>query len=345
METGISIYLSSGMDFNLEIIEKAKQANVKHAFTSMHIPEEDGDDYRKNATSLLKACQEAGLDLTIDVDPTTPEKLGLARMEDLLDLGVHSIRLDFGFEDRDIIELSKHFRLVWNASTVSYEDVRRWESLGVDISSFKGCHNYYPKPYTGLSLEQVREINTRLKAAGFTTEAFVPGNKVLRGPLKEGLPTVENHRNCKNFLLNMLELYDAKCDIVYIGDCDIADEDWIRLRDLSAGFIKLTSPDLKLDYFKSIIMHDRPDSSAYVIRAVESRLWDRVEHIHPENTVDMEVGSICISNERYLRYEGELEICREPRNNDGRVNVVGHIDGSDLKYLPFIKNGMGFMIS
>jgi len=343
METGISIYFSSGWKYNQEIIEKAKRAHVRHAFTSMHIPEEDGSDYRKNAIRLLEACHEAGLDLTIDVDPSTPEKLGLKSMEDLLDLGVHSLRLDYGFDDSDVVELSKQFRLVWNASTVSYDDVQRWNALGVDISKFKACHNYYPKPYTGLSLSKVADINSRLKASGFTTEAFVPGNKDYRGPLKEGLPTVEEHRHRNNILLNMLELYDANCDVVYIGDCDIEDEDWDRIRDLSDGFIRLPSPDLNDQKFKLKVMHDRPDSSDYVIRAVESRLWDRVESIHPNNTIDMEAGSICISNELYLRYEGELEICRKPRSRDDRVNVIGHVDPNDLVYLPYIKDGMGFM--
>ena len=55
------------------------------------------------------------------------------------------------------------------------------------------CHNFYPKQFTALSLESVREINRRLRCLGFDTMGFVPGNKELRGPLQEGLPTVEEH--------------------------------------------------------------------------------------------------------------------------------------------------------
>ncbi|MCR4781558.1 MAG: MupG family TIM beta-alpha barrel fold protein [Lachnospiraceae bacterium] len=344
MKTGVSIYLSSGMEFNEKVLEKAKKAGVKYGFTSMHIPEEDGDDYKDRAICLLQKCREADLSLTIDVDPSTPEKLGLKRMEDLLDLGVKSLRLDFGFSDEDVVRLAKEFRLVWNASTVSFSDVISWEKMGVDISEFKACHNYYPKRYTGLSIEKVDKINERLKLNGFTTEAFVPGNTSLRGPLHEGLPTVEEHRDRDDVLLNMLELYDANTDIVYIGDCDIKDSDWERVADLSKGFVRLKVQNLDIAELKDKLQHDRPDSSEYVIRSCESRLWDISYDLKQKNTIDCETGYICIANEGYLRYKGELEICRKPRKRDERVNVIGHVEKEDLKYLPYIKDGMGFML-
>ena len=52
-------------------------------------------------------------------------------------------------------------------------------------------------------------------------------------------------------------------------------------------------------------------------------------------------GSIAISNERYLRYEGELEIARVDLPGDGRMNVVGEVDPRDLDYLAVVRSGFG----
>ena len=68
------------------------------------------------------------------------------------------------------------------------------------------------------------------------------------------------------------------------------------------------------------------------------------EKVSPENCAKRREGSICISNERYLRYEGELEIVRRDLPEDERVNVVGRIVPDDLKYIPFIQKEMGVRI-
>ena len=47
MKTGISIYLSSGLEKNEEVIGKAKVAGVTYGFTSLHIPEEEYSDYKE----------------------------------------------------------------------------------------------------------------------------------------------------------------------------------------------------------------------------------------------------------------------------------------------------------
>lgn len=346
LKTGISIYLSSGIEKNEEVIRKAKEAGATYGFTSLHIPEEDYVDYKKSVRQLLDLTNDAKIELMIDVDGETPERLGLKRMEDLLDYGVTSIRLDYGFSDKEIVALSKHFNIVWNASTTSPFDIRKWKSLGADTSRFTACHNYYPKPYTGLNIGYVRDINFALKLAGYQVTSFVPGDNELRGPLKLGLPTIEEHRGQKESLaINMLELYKAKSDIVMVGDVNLSDNGWKEFKAVSDGVINLRAV-LREGYtdLYDRVAHERPDSSAFVIRAEESRGWYKNQSILPENTIDCEVGSICIGNDKYLRYKGELEICRKLRRSDEKVNVIGEICKEDLKYIPFIENGMGFKL-
>lgn len=239
MQTGISLYFGDGVEKNEETIERARRAGARLAFTSMHIPEEEGVAYRDAARHLLGLCRDAGIDLMVDVSPVTLEKLGFSRIEDLLDFGVTLIRLDFGFDAARTVELSSHFRIVFNASTVSREDVRAWRAAGADFTRFAACHNFYPKPLTGLSIEEVRRINERLSLLGFTTMAFVPGDGELRGPLHEGLPTVEDQRSRRDAVaLNMLELWAAgETDAVLVGDPGLTERSWDELACLSAGYV------------------------------------------------------------------------------------------------------------
>ena len=90
MKTGISLYFSNGVEKNEAIIRKARKAGIRYAFTSMHIPEETGIDYRGDARKLLEQCRDAGINLIVDVSPVTLEKLGCASFDELLSLGTVS---------------------------------------------------------------------------------------------------------------------------------------------------------------------------------------------------------------------------------------------------------------
>lgn len=356
MKTGISIYFSSGMEKNESLIKKAVKNGVTYAFTSLHIPEETGVDYSKSIRQLLNCCREENLNLIADVGPETYEKLGVASMEELKSLGITHVRLDYGFSSREVVEISKSFYVVFNASTIMEEELLEWKRYGADFTRFAACHNFYPKQFTALSINQVKEINNRLKYLGFTTMAFVPGSLVLRGPLFEGLPTVEAHRNRRDEVAyNMMELsMQGGCDVVLVGDVDISNKDWDQVKCISQGYMELGA-DLfpGYEFVRDQIHHDRPDSSEYLFRSQESRLYK--QNINPEEvpfhtytgengTPMRKSGSICISNKKYLRYMGELEISRVDLPIDERLNVIGQIRETDLKYLPFIQKGFGLKL-
>ena len=346
MKTGISIYFSSGMEKNEALIKKAVKNGVTYAFTSLHIPEETGVDYSKGIRHLLDCCREENLNLIADVGPETYEKLGVASLEQLKTLGITHVRLDYGFSPREVVEISKHFYVVFNASTIMEEELLEWKQFGADFTKFAACHNFYPKQFTALSLKQVREINDRLKYLGFSTMAFVPGNLTLRGPLFEGLPTVEDHRSrMDEVAYNMLELsMEGNCDVVLVGDVDIREKDWEAVKCISQGYVELRADLLPgYEFVKDQIHHDRPDSSEYLFRSQESRLYQQViEAEERENGVLVrKAGSITISNKKYLRYMGELEIARVDLPMDERLNVIGQIKEKDLKYLAYVQKGFG----
>ena len=342
-EFGISLYLGTGFEKNKEIIRKAHASNAKYAFTSLHIPEETVDDYQTEVNRLLELCKENSINLIVDVGPRTLNKLGYKSFNELKSTSITHLRLDYGFSNEDIFKLSKDFKIVFNASTIKDEDLKELRALGADFSKFYACHNFYPKEYTGLSLKSITKINGKLKNLGFNTIAFVPGNKELRGPLYEGLPTCEEHRN-GDFLLSVLQLIKtADTDICMFGDIDITDDSWRVMKNLSLNFVELHADiDEEYSYVRDIIHHDRPDSSEYVIRSQESRSYLSEGKLFPSSEVKKRIkGSISVSNEKYLRYAGELEIARKDLKSEERVNIIGKVCDNDLKYLDYIVEGMG----
>ncbi len=361
MNTGISLYFSNGIEKSEMIIKKAVENKMKYVFTSLHIPEETGVDYRADIRKLLTQCKEGKLQLIVDVGPETLKKLGVRSLKELEETGITHVRLDYGFTAEETVRFSEKFHIVFNASSIRNDDIRVWKAAGADFTRFAACHNFYPKPFTALSIERVREINQWLKYLGFTTIAFVPGNRELRGPLFEGLPTVEAHRRRKDeVMLNMLELYcDGCCDVVLIGDADAEEKDWKAIGCLSRNYVELRADILpRYAFVRNMIHHDRPDSSEQVIRSQESRQYmqeilpEEIQHMMGEKrmegpmekTFERKAGSIFISNKKYLRYMGELEIARVDLPQEERVNIIGQVAQSDKKYLPYIRNGFGMKL-
>ncbi len=57
---------------------------------------------------------------------------------------------------------------------------------------------------------------------GLLVQGFVPGDTELRGPLYQGLPTLEEHRGVHP-LAGALDLLASNTDIVYIGDAGLSE--------------------------------------------------------------------------------------------------------------------------
>lgn len=367
MKTGCSLYLGSGEETNAYVIEYARAAGMDCAFTSFQIPEECKlglQELQARALCLLRSCEEASLGLIVDISPTTLGMLGLSSIEELDELGVTCIRLDCGFSDAQVVELSHRFRIAFNASTTSLSQVRAWERAGADLSRFCACHNYYPKPLTGLSTAYVREVNGSFRLLGVETAAFIPGDgraqapdHGLRGPLYEGLPTIEEHRGQRaQVVRNALSLFhEAHADRVFVGDPNLSDAGWDALSELAAGYITVPAELVRgFEFLDGVVQRDRSDSSSYVLRSTASRsdkqlsgrLREAVSAL-PNDCFGKErtAGSICISSGEYGRYAGELEIMRQDVPGDRRVAVIGRVCPEYRALIPFLTHGMGARLS
>ncbi len=343
MQLGISLYTSVDKALTFHTMDKAKEKGMHIAFSSLQIPEEQHLDVLERFHSLQQYAVSSDIRIFTDISRQTVHTLHLQSVRDLRQYGVEYIRLDDGFTSEEMKELSKVFHIVVNAS--ASEDTLKEILEQCDSTRICACHNYYPEPYTGLSLEYVQERNVFFHQYGIQTIGFIPGNHHLRGPLYEGLPTVESHRwNKDGIVKNVLELCNAGTDIVLIGDIDVQDSDWDVLGDSQQDFLKVpVHCTQSFDPYMSIVHHDRKDYSEWMFRSVESRQL-QIEQIVPFHTVERVRGSICINNQTFGRYAGELSIAKKDMPADERVNVVGYISLEYMQLIDLIDSATGIQM-
>lgn len=342
------MYLNKDITENdLLYIRQMKEAGFEELFTSLHIPEYDTELYKKRLSALGDACKSSGMNLTVDISPSALETIGLflEKAEDIQDMGITGIRLDYGFKMEELAALSKKMLVALNASTIIDEDVVRLKQYGANFENIEAWHNYYPRNETGLSMQFLEEKNRALKKVGFTTMAFVPGDEQLRGPVFSGLPTLEKHRGYHSLSSAIELLNETATDKVFIGDPRISK----RTMEQFKAFLK----DQTILLFGSLLehapsyitnpFHNRLDMARDVIRFEEARSLI-TETIQPKNTVRREKGSITIDNFNYGRYMGEIQITRCDLPCDGKVNVIGEIRIEDFDLLPLIVAGQKLMI-
>ncbi|WP_045518469.1 MupG family TIM beta-alpha barrel fold protein [Neobacillus niacini] len=325
---GISFYLNDPLAE--ERIELAGKMGVKRAFTSLHIPEESGD-LANRAMTLLQKAKECGIEVYADVSLKTPDHLGLDSLFALKSLGVSGLRLDDFFENELILNLAKEFKLALNASILFEDDVRELLDGGLKASQLLAWHNFYPRVETGLSDWFFHSQNELYKKYGIPVSAYIPGDGEKRGPLFEGLPTLEEHRETNPFV-SALELFHTGVEDVYIGDPEVSENLLKRLID----FDREHCIEVRIEGFQEGEFKLRPDFSRDVLRFMDTR---SVGPVVPENTPDRLFGSITMDNDRYGRYRGEVQITLCDLPADERVNVVGRVVEDDLLLLTLLKPG------
>lgn len=217
---GFSVFMNEDLDqVKADYISKMAKMGFTGIFTSMHIPEDDIALYKQRLTDLGKLAKRNQLDLMVDVSGTALEKAGfdLQDLTALTEIGVTGLRMDYHISNEQIARWSKQLTISLNASTLTQEDLTELAFHQADFSQIEAWHNYYPRPETGLDEDWFIKKNTWLRQQGLTVQAFVPGDEKYRGPLYQGLPTLEAHRY-QHPLASALSLRKMFVDKVYIGD-------------------------------------------------------------------------------------------------------------------------------
>lgn len=352
MSLGVSIYL--GLDNkrqeNINLLKKAYKLGFTRIFTSLHIPEANYTTLKSEVDELFDFAKQYKMDIISDISPDTFKFLGLQNKDfkSLRELGISTVRIDYGYSEKEIAELTKNkygIKIQLNASTVTEEFFDTLDRYSPNYYNIDALHNFYPRIGTGISEHYMDKKNRILKKRGIQVGAFIQSNNKKRGPLMEGLPTLEDHRGVKvREAAN--HLFALGINSVFIGDSLPSDNELKDLKELNQEAveldIKLKTTDLICIELLKKIYTSRIDEARDAIRTCESRMELKGKDILPNNTIYKCLGDITIDNKKYKRYMGELQILKTNLKSDHRTNVVASVLKEKLYLLKYICNGKKF---
>ncbi|MBQ4570442.1 MAG: DUF871 domain-containing protein [Bacilli bacterium] len=324
IDTGISVY--AGLDDyskeeNVKYLRLAKDLGCTHVFSSAHINE--AKTSQEELQSIIDECNKLGLKLSLDVSKKIIDKYSSLE-------GLFALRLDYGFTDEEIIELSHTapYLVELNASTLSYEHIKSLIDNGINTSRTRFTFNFYPKLYSGHDILDVYNKTKICNEVGIYVGAFIPSHTGFRPPMYEGLPTVEAHRSM--ILDNAIEELKA-CGIngIYFGDAYASSEEikTLNMHNTSDVLIKLSIYNNEYDYIYDKSFRIRPDLNSSILRVSSVRSNAEISAF---NTVGRKKYDVTIDNSKFKRYAGEINIVLKDLPNDERVNVIGKIDSTDI---------------
>lgn len=331
---GISVYFQ---DLDLHYLEEAKQCGAKYVFSSLHIPEEDYSTLDQKLPQFLEKCKELDLIVVPDVSPRTFEKLKIANQDykKLKELGFEALRLDYGFDDYEVIkDLQKDFYLMLNASVVDEAYLEGAKKANVDFNRLALTHNFYPLNETGLGLNYFKEKNKVFEKFGLTIQAFVCGDDLKRFPLYEGLPTVEKHRTMNPYIAAVELMHDCNMKDILIGDSKASIRTLKNIKAYMDEKIMHIPCHLEKDYeyLYDQKLNIRSDEADQLVRIASYRTPD-VPIFH--NTIRKR-GYIVMENKLAGRYSGEMHLIKKDLPFEARSNVIGFIHPEYIDILDYI---------
>lgn len=334
---GFAVYVSA-FKRQRPFLEMMKDQNAP-VFTSLHMNEEVTDSYVDDVEEMCQWLHENGFWIMADVSPLTLKRFGEDSLASLARrLHLDNLRLDFGFDLKQLKKDELNVSFTYNASTLLNQDSEEAEAFYM--------HNFYPRPETGLDDVFFTSLNQRIKEASGQTLAFISGDEEKRGPLYEGLPTLEAHRYLSPYAqcVDLLKRYGV--DKVFLGDIKMSDFELdLIMKYLEDGLIRLpVKLPAALDQLYNERFTVRVDSPGTLIRVQESRQYAQAgEHVEPDQTDVRLRGSVTMDNERYKRYSGEVQVTKADYPQDDRVNVIGRLSEKYHLLLDNLHNGETFM--
>lgn len=341
-------------------VDCAAQEGFDEVFLSLHLPEYSIAEQMKLLEQAAGAACQHGMRLTADV--------GGRQLTELLESEACSarirrcrigfIRLDYGFSMEQVTRMWKRWQVkgfTINASVYCRGEFVRLkkEFAGIDPAiALRACHNYYPRPESGLSYEFFVEQNAILAELGIPVCSCIPDRESARGPVYEGLPTVEAHRYLPlEQVVRRLAASPANEGFL-AADEHFSREKLALIRRVAEEERKKTDRwTLRLRMETAVSEEERGiafgqshriryDSNDRLLRSLSSRqVSEYAERIAPRPACPRPRGTVTVDNSAYGRYSGELEIALTDLPADVRVNVIGRIAEDDLWKLAYYRYG------
>ena len=297
------------------------------------------------AESVCRKLAENGFRVIADV---STETLELFHQTDLLTLArqlkLWALRIDFGFTTGEISAMAREMPIVLNASTT---DPREAEKIVSVCPGVFAMHNFYPRPETGLDRDRLQNLTKSLQAAGLKVQAFIPGDKEKRGPVFEGLPTLEAHRQVLPSAAFADLALTYGMDDIFVGDPGISEREQQRIALFSREGILSVPAVLEEEYayLYGVTFTCRVDSPAALVRFEESRTSMKREILpEPERNLERTRGSLTMDNRDYDCYGGEIQMIRRSLPADRRVNVIGRVPENGWLLMDLIRGGQKFRL-
>ena len=314
-------------------------------FLSLHIGEEFDESYCQRAKDVCHLLSSHGFRILADVSVKTLQQFGCASLTALArDLRLWALRIDYGFSPEEIGAMAAKMPIVLNASTTSPEDAARIKAQGREVFAM---HNFYPRPETGLDEALLTETTKRLQAAGLKVLAFIPGDAQLRGPVFEGLPTLEAHRSVLPSAAFVDLTVGFGMDGIFLADPGLSETEARRIERFCQEDVISVPAALEpgWEHLYDQVFTCRIDSPKWLVRFQESRMYSCAGNpVKPENCIPRDRGCITIDNVNYGRYTGEIQMIRAPLKADSRVNVIGTVPGNAHLLMDCIKGGQRFAL-
>ena len=340
---GFSLYLST-YEQQHDLL-KLRAGTGAPIFLSLHISEEFDATYCQRARAICHSLAAFGFRTIADVSVKTLQQFGCTSLTELAaELKLWGLRIDYGFSPEEIGEMATKMPIVLNASTTSPGDAKRIAQMGQAVFAM---HNFYPRPETGLDEEYLMETTRALRSAGLSVQCFIPGDTLLRGPLHEGLPTLEAHRH----VLPSAAFVDLSLrfgmEDIFLADPGLSEKELARIAQFCETGIICVPAELEENWrhLYGKVFTCRIDSPKWLIRFQESRVYScQGETVEPQNCAVRRRGTITVDNRLYGRYSGELMLIREDLPADHRVNVIGSVPENALLLIDRIARGAKFML-
>ncbi len=316
----------------------------------------NNEQEREKLKQINAFAKGLGFDISADIAPNVFEELNLTYR----DIGylkeqyhLAALRLDMGFSGQEEAFMSldaSNLKVELNMSngTKYVDNILSYQPNKANII---GCHNFYPRQYTGLSRQHFLKTSQQFKDNHIRTAAMISSQHGKFGPWEQteyGLPTLEEHR----FLPITVQAKDM-WSTGLIDDCIIgnmyASEEELR----ALGQLNRYKLELQVEFLsettaleEKIVLEEphfnRGDVSDYVIRSTQSRVKYKTEDFPAHNTEPLVSGDITIDNNLDVRYKGELQIVLQNMPNAGSSNVVARVKEEERFLLKHIQPWASF---